>query len=82
MFHLPNKAHHRTFEEKLQTQIQITSRYKSASGRQYEQRHLIDLSELNGVRRIGEPPLLKIAKHRKNTKRHAQTACWLSEAER
>jgi len=51
------------FEEKLQTQVTIRSRYRSASGQTKERQHAIDLSELKGVRRIGEPPLLKIAKN-------------------
>lgn len=51
------------FEEKLQTQVTIRSRYRSASGQTKERQHVIDLSELKGVQRIGEPPLLKIAKN-------------------
>lgn len=51
------------FDEKLETQITISSRYRSPSGRVNEQQHIVDLSELKGVERIGEPPLLKIAKN-------------------
>lgn len=51
------------FQEKLETQIQVTSNYKSAMGRAYTRQHILDLSELKGIERIGEPPLLKIAKY-------------------
>jgi hypothetical protein len=37
-------------------------RYSSDEGRTFEDRYCIDLSELIGLRRIGEPPLYKMAK--------------------
>lgn len=51
------------FEEKLETQIQVTSNCKSAMGRAYTRQHILDLSELKGIERIGEPPRLKMAKY-------------------
>jgi hypothetical protein len=51
------------FKEKLETQILVRSNYRSATGRAYARQHVLDLSELKGVERIGEPPLLKIAKN-------------------
>jgi hypothetical protein len=50
------------FEDKLQTSVVVKSRFRSSSGREYEARHQLDLSELKGVQRIGTPALLKIAK--------------------
>ena len=43
-------------------QIRIRSTCRGATGVAYDRQHLIDLSELKGISRIGEPPLLKIAK--------------------
>lgn len=48
---------------KLDTRVFIHCRYRSATGVQYESRCVLDLSEIKGISRIGEPPLLKIAKH-------------------
>ncbi len=47
---------------KLNTRIRITCRYRNATGVQYEIPCVLDLSELKGISRIGEPPLLKIGK--------------------
>jgi hypothetical protein len=51
------------YEEKMASQISIKASYKSATGEKYSSEYLIDLSELRGMERIGEPPLYKIAKH-------------------
>jgi hypothetical protein len=37
--------------------------YRAATGEQYEDEYVIDLSEIRGMVRIGSPPLLDIAKH-------------------
>ncbi len=50
------------FDDKLATQIRVRSTCRGATGEIYHREHLVDLSELKGVSRIGEPPLLKIAK--------------------
>lgn len=50
------------FEDKVATQIRVRSTCKGATGAVYDRQHLLDLSELKGISRIGEPPLLKIAK--------------------
>jgi len=47
---------------KLHSAFNITVRYASDEGRTFEDRYCIDLSELIGLRRIGEPPLYKMAK--------------------
>jgi hypothetical protein len=51
------------FEEKMASRLSIKASYKSATGEQYLSEYLIDLSELRGMERIGEPPLYKIAKN-------------------
>lgn len=48
---------------KIQTKVWITCRYRSMSGRKFEDRCLLDLSELKGISRIGTPPLQSIEKH-------------------
>jgi hypothetical protein len=50
------------FEDKLATQIRVRSTCRGATGLVYERQHLLDLSELKGISRIGEPPFLKMAK--------------------
>lgn len=50
------------FEDKVATQIRVRTTCRSATGALYDRQHLLDLSELKGISRIGEPPLLKIAK--------------------
>lgn len=48
---------------KIQTKVWITCRYRSMSGSKFEDRCLLDLSELKGISRIGTPPLQHIEKH-------------------
>lgn len=47
---------------KLDTRIHISCRYRNATGVQYATPCVLNLSELKGISRIGEPPLLKIGK--------------------
>ena len=47
---------------KLDSRIFIHCRYRSATRARYESHCVLDLSEIKGISRIGEPPLLKIAK--------------------
>lgn len=47
---------------KLDSRVFIHCRYRSATGARYESQCVLDLSEIKGISRIGEPPLLKIAK--------------------
>lgn len=47
---------------KLDTRVFVHCRYRSATGVRYENQCVLDLSEIKGISRIGEPPLLKIAK--------------------
>lgn len=47
---------------KLDTRVHITCRYRNATGVRYEVPCVLDLSELKGISRIGEPPLFKISK--------------------
>jgi len=51
------------FDEKMEAQVLIKVSYKSATGTNYHNEYLIDLSELKGMQRIGEPPLYKISKN-------------------
>lgn len=46
---------------KVDTQIHFTCRYRAAAGGEYTVEQVLDLSELKGSSKIGEPPLLKIA---------------------
>jgi hypothetical protein len=50
------------FEDKLAAQVFATSRCKSVGGIEHVRRHTLDLSELKGLTRIGEPPLLKMSR--------------------
>ena len=50
------------FEDKVATQIRVRSTCRGVTGVVYDRQHLLDLSELKGISRIGEPPLLKMAK--------------------
>lgn len=52
----------KSFNEKLKTKVSITSSCHSATGVAYRREHIIDLSELEGLERIGTPPLLGIAR--------------------
>lgn len=47
---------------KLGTRVLVTCRYRNATGVRYEMPCVLDLSELKGISRIGEPPLIKISK--------------------
>ena len=47
----------------MSAQILINASYKNSTGKKYSNEYLIDLSELKGMERIGEPPLYKIAKN-------------------
>ena len=49
-------------ETKLTARVHVVCRYRNAIGVRYEMPCVLDLSELKGIRRIGEPPLLKISK--------------------
>lgn len=48
---------------KVDSQISVACRYSSVTGTMYSTEYVLDLSELKGSRSLGEPPLLKIAKH-------------------
>ena len=50
------------FEDKVATQVRIGTTCRGVTGVIYDREHLLNLAELKGVSRIGEPPLLKIAK--------------------
>ena len=50
------------FEEKLGARITANTTCKSLSGREYLRTHAINLSELKGLQRMGEPPLLKMSR--------------------
>lgn len=47
---------------KLDSRVFIHCHYRSATGAKYESQCVLDLSEIKGISRIGEPPLHKIAK--------------------
>ncbi len=47
----------------LDTQIAVVCKYKSVLGVSYESEHILDISELKGISKIGSPPLHLIAKH-------------------
>ncbi len=49
------------FEDKIATQIRARTSCQGATGSTYDRAHLLDLSELKGIHRLGEPPLLMIA---------------------
>src|SRR5437867_6851773 len=46
----------------LRSAFRVTATYASAEGKRYKDEYLIDLSEFVGLRRVGEPPLHKMAK--------------------
>ncbi len=50
------------FDKKMEAQLLIKSTCRSATGASYHREHVIDFSELKGIVRVGEPPMLKIAK--------------------
>jgi hypothetical protein len=48
---------------KIDSRLVVTCSYRSTTGTNYRHECIVDLSELKGSSRIGEPPLHKIAKH-------------------
>lgn len=50
------------FESKVSISLSILVSYKSLSGKKYSNVYVIDLSELKGLRQLGEPPLHKMSK--------------------
>jgi hypothetical protein len=52
-----SEDHHR----KLNCAFRVTVRYRSGQGKSYEDEYCIALSELIGLRRVGEPPLHRMA---------------------
>lgn len=50
------------FEEKMAAQIRIKVSYKDATGAMHADEYVLDFSEIRGLVRVGEPPLLKISK--------------------
>ncbi len=50
------------YRRKLNCAFKVTARYHNDKGRQFEDEYCIDFSELIGLRRVGEPPLHKMAK--------------------
>jgi hypothetical protein len=49
-------------DSKLKTVVTVTTTCRGATGVRYSRDHVIDLSELDGVTRLGTPPLLAIAR--------------------
>lgn len=49
--------------DKLKTIVTVTTTCRGSTGVEYKRTHDIDLSELEGVSRLGTPPLLVIANH-------------------
>lgn len=54
------------FQAKLATIVHANSVCRSATGQEYRRSHQIDLSELDGVERLGSPPLLSMARSLKS----------------
>lgn len=50
------------FDSKVKTVVSVSTTCKSANGDEYGRTHTIDLSELQGVARLGTPPLLAISR--------------------
>ena len=50
------------FEEKISNPIKIKVIYYNFSGDKYEDKYIIDFSQLVGLRHVGEPSMVKIAK--------------------
>ena len=50
------------FESKLKTIVTVSTTCRGATGIAYSREHVVDLSELDGVSRLGTPPLLAIAR--------------------
>lgn len=53
----------KNLNDKLKTKVTVTSTCKSAAGTIYRKQHVLDLSEMEGLERIGTPPLLMIARN-------------------
>jgi hypothetical protein len=49
------------FRSKITSSFKVTATYASAEHQQYKDEYLINLAELRGLRRVGEPPLHRIA---------------------
>ncbi|MCX8126598.1 MAG: hypothetical protein N3E40_05620 [Dehalococcoidia bacterium] len=56
------------FNDKVKTIVRAHSSCLSATGQTYKREHQIDMSELEGVVRLGTPPLLSIANSLKDIK--------------
>jgi hypothetical protein len=50
------------FDGKITSQIRVIARYRGTAGVKHEDEYILDLSEIRGLIRVGEPPLLKISK--------------------
>lgn len=50
-------------QSKVESRLVVDCSYRSAAGATYRHPCIVDLSELKGSSRLGEPPLLKMAKH-------------------
>lgn len=50
-------------QSKVGSRLVVHATYRSGTGMLYQHDCVVDLSELKGSSRLGEPPLLKIAKH-------------------
>ncbi len=48
---------------KVDSRLLVDASYRSVTGVSYQHTCVIDLSDLKGSSRLGEPPLMKIAKH-------------------
>ena len=51
------------FDQKINTPFVITARYRDAQGKQFANDYTIAFSQLEGLAQLGEPPLMKMAKH-------------------
>lgn len=58
------------FEAKSKARLIFKSACHSATGRSYNREHVIDFSELRGIQRLGEPPLLKITRLMERMENH------------
>lgn len=50
------------YRRKLNSAFKVVVRYRNDQGREFSDEYCIDFSELIGLRRVGEPPLHKMAK--------------------
>jgi hypothetical protein len=60
---------------KLGSRFKITVTYRNEGGKRYTDDYLIDLAELVGLRRVGEPPLYSMAKSLEAL--HADLSEWM-----